>query len=171
MLSLLALLLSAPQIADTTRCTWEGRLPARLESVRSVDRSEESARLQALLRTGTKHERQLAARSLGALGDTSAVTALIFASRDTNSHVALEAVWALGRLPDRRTELPLREALASSDVHIQQAAACGLGRSGGAGSLVVLRPLQGSTNQYVASAANWAIAQITVSGPAGGQLR
>lgn len=166
MLALLAVLMSAAPITDSTRCTWEGRLPARLDTVRPVARTAEGTRLLELLRIGNKHERQMAARALGALGDTSAVAALIVASRDTNAHVALEAVWALGRLPDRRTETPLQEALGSANVHIQQAAACGLGRSGGTGSRAALRRLQRSPNPFVSSAATWALSQIASSAPA-----
>lgn len=49
-----------------------------------------------------------AAETLGRLGDTGAVEALIDTLWDDDSRVRLKAVWALGRIGDSRAILPLR---------------------------------------------------------------
>jgi HEAT repeat protein len=145
---------------DTTRCTWEGRLPDRGAVTASVESPAEVARLTAILRSGTKNERQSAARALGALGDNSAIPSLIAAAALPEKHVASQAVWALGRLRGPVVEQALITALASSDHHIQQAAACGLGRVGSSGAVTPLKAMLKSANQFVASAAAWSINRI-----------
>ena len=155
------LLLSGP--ADTTRCTWEGRLPERGAYQPTVSRPSQVVRLTRAFRTGSKNDRLLAVRALGAIGDVGAMPLLIEAAADTNKHVALEAVWALGRMRDNRAAPVLLRSLHSPSPEMQQAAACGLGRRGDPDILPVLTELLSSPNVFVASAAEWSIRQIRSS--------
>ena len=156
----LAMLIALSGPADTARCTWEGRLPERGVYQPVVSRPTQVVRLTRAFRKGSKNDRLLAVRSLGAIGDVNAVPLLIEAAADTNKHVALEAVWALGRLQDNRAAPVLLRSLHSPSPEIQQAAACGLGRRGDASSVPALTDLLKSTNVFVASAADWSIRQI-----------
>ncbi|MEO8575939.1 MAG: HEAT repeat domain-containing protein [Gemmatimonadales bacterium] len=151
---------------DTARCTWEGRLPERGAHQPAVSRPSQMTRLTRVFRTGSKNDRLYAVRSMGAIGDLSAMPVLIEAAADTNKHVSLEAVWALGRMQDSRVAPILLNALRSPDSQVQQAAACGLGRAGNTRSLRALSELLSSTNVFVASAARWSIEQIK-SNPGG----
>jgi HEAT repeat protein len=146
--------------SDTARCTWEGRLPERIESQPAVSRPNQVARLTRTFRNGSKNDRLLAVRWLGAIGDRAGMPVLIEAVSDTSKHIALEAVWALGRIPDNRVPSLLMTALKRPDEQIQQAAACGLGRTAGAEVLPELRRLLRSSNVFVVSAARWSIARI-----------
>lgn len=154
------LFLTAIGAADTSRCTWEGRLPDRGHFTVVVSQPGQVNRLTSMFRGGSKHDRQMAMRALGQLGDPAAIPVLAEGSADSSKHVASEAAWALGRISDRRVAPLLLTALKSTDQHVLQAAACGLGRTAGTQAIVPLQELLRSSDPFVAEAARWSIERI-----------
>ena len=75
--------------------------------------------------------REEAARALGRIGLTEAVTALVRALRDPQSSIRPEAARALGQIGDPRAVPALIEGLASASTEVQDACAHALGAIGG----------------------------------------
>jgi len=101
-----------------------------------------------------------AAKTLGEIGDPSAVVPLIAALNDKSKYVRREASTALGEIGDPRAVTALITALKDSDKYVRGAAAYALGKIQDPRAITPLIRRLHDGNDYVRYSAVWALSEI-----------
>ena len=156
--------IAVPGTSDSTFarvCDWEGWLPPaagriRYRSAHPLTAAAESV-LRAQLSSANEHQRDAAARALGAGRDSATVSALMARAREGNQIVRDGALRSLGRIGSLRAEGVLIEALNDTSKHIRQAAAWSLGQLESRGASSALLRATHDPEEQIRAEAAWAL--------------